>query len=125
MLSAGEPSSAVGINSQVRSAWATLDSQDLCASHFKRKQRGQPVGGLIYDGLDLGEVLDPEERVILVGAQFLDCDADDDRQWKRARQLFLKTLESWLRSRGWAPVTTKGMRGVRSESAHRVVHRRR
>ena len=80
--------------------------QGYCGAHFKRKQRQKPVAGLIGEqrvpgGVKLGEVLTPEEQVIVSGGELLETSAEDDALYKFRRRRFLRAAERWLESLGW------------------------
>jgi hypothetical protein len=78
----------------------------LCSSHFKRRQRNKPISGLIGEetidnGLELGEILDPVERVIKTGHAMIECSSEDDDLWRYRRLAFLKATANWIESLGW------------------------
>jgi hypothetical protein len=89
----------------------------LCTAHFKRVQRGQPIGGAIGAHIMTGEMLmfkknEPpslqqvmslEERMIVTGSAWLECSAEDDELYAYRRHAFKKAVATWLESLGWKP----------------------
>lgn len=84
--------------------------RELCCAHFKRLQRNKPVDGLIGGGLELAEVLDPEERVVTLGSAMLEANSEDDAAYNQKKRAWLKACEELMRSKGWRPPLKKGRR---------------
>ncbi len=76
---------------------------DLCGAHHKRQQRNErfnlnkPVVGLVL------EKLDPEERVIKTGSEWLECSAEDDALYSTKRATWLRAVHAWMLALGWVP----------------------
>lgn len=95
--------------------------QGLCATHFKRLQRGgrDAIGGPINDGLPPGEVLNPKERVLLAFIQLVECDSENDDLYDFMEKRALRASERWLEARGWSPPSPRG-RPMRARRRQRV-----
>jgi hypothetical protein len=80
--------------------------QDLCASHFKRKQRGRvvhsPIGdSIVPGGIEPGEQLGVEELVLVASNRLADADSEDDEAYEAAKRAVLRAAKGWVASLGW------------------------
>jgi hypothetical protein len=83
--------------------------EGLCASHFKRKQRGKPIGGPIGDsvmpgGLELGEVPSAEELLLKAAGDYIECDSEDDELFERCRRTVFRAGIRLAESKGYVKV---------------------
>jgi hypothetical protein len=124
-----------GVDGCNRPVWR----QDLCASHFKRKQRHQPVAGPIGDhirpgGLEPGEVLEPEELFFEAARAYVEADSEDDEAFEKTKLTALRAAVRFAESKGyvkvkdaldlaeelgWSPPARRTTRARRTQHHHR------
>lgn len=66
----------------------------LCWGHYRRKQKGQTISGLLKARMS------PWDRLLEAAIGYADADADDDRAWADAKDALRRAASAYGQSHG-------------------------